>query len=39
MDGHVSKPIQTTELLTAIETALSGAALGGTPSVQGAEAA
>jgi CheY-like chemotaxis protein len=25
MDGHVSKPIQTTELLTAIEAALSGA--------------
>ena len=34
MDGHVSKPIQTTELLTAIEAALSGA-----PSAQGAQAA
>ena len=34
MDGHVSKPIQTTELLTAIEAALSGA-----PAAQGAEAA
>ncbi len=34
MDGHVAKPIQTTELLTAIEAALSEA-----PSAQGAQAA
>ena len=49
MDGHVAKPIQTSELLTAIEAALSGAALSGAalsgvalsgaPSAQGAEAA
>ena len=35
MDGYVSKPIETTQLLTAIESALSGEA----PSAQGAQAA
>jgi len=35
MDGHVSKPIQTPELLAAIEAALGGEG----PSAQGAQAA